>query len=132
MRYTPKFIVKLSLIALIAGFIVGYSLFQAQNLMSGPVITLEASQKNSDDVATIQGVAKNVAFITFNGRQIFTDRNGVWSEPFVLSEGYNIIVVSAQDKFGRVKEKTVELVFDKKADGNTLSMISPEDHGKAD
>lgn len=133
MRYTPKLILKISSIALVCGFITGYSFFQAQNLMNGPIVSLiRPDTGNAGDIAKIRGEAKNVAFITFNGRQIFTDKNGNWSETFVLSDGYNIIKVAAQDKFGRSTEKTVELVYTEAPDGNTLSMITRNDYGKTD
>ena len=131
MQYSPKFIIKLSAVALLGGFITGYSFFQAQNLMKGPVVSVSAPQESGvGDVAVIRGVAKNVAYITFNGRQIFTDTNGNWGETFVLSDGYNIAVVAAKDKFGRETEKTVELVYAKSFTGNTLSMVTMDDHGK--
>jgi hypothetical protein len=125
MRYTPKFILKTSCIAIVCGFITGYTLFQAQNLMKGPVIKLTATQsENGGEVAEIKGVAQNIAYITFNGRKIFTDLNGDWSEKFALSDGYNIVKIAATDKFGRTSEKTVQLVYDKQTqnEGGSLSM----------
>lgn len=131
MRYTPKFIIKTSAIALVCGFITGYSFFQAQNLVNGPVVSLtKPITESTADITKIEGMAKNVASLTFNGRQIFTDKNGKWSETFVLSDGYNIIKVAAKDKFGRSTEKTVELVYVKASNGNTLSMITRNDYGK--
>jgi hypothetical protein len=133
MSYTPKFILKASSIALICGFITGYSYFQAQNLMKGPIITLLKPQAGqAGDVTKIHGEAKNIASITFNGRQIFTDKNGNWSEEFVLSDGYNIIKIAAKDKFGRSTEKIIELVYAKALTGNTLSMITTKNNGKTD
>jgi len=127
MRYTLKFILKTSGIAIVSGFIVGYSLFQAQHLMTGPTVDLDAAQNavSPDGVADISGVAQNIAYLSFNGRQIYTDKNGNFSEKFALSDGYNIIKVSAQDKFGKVTDKTVELVYAKPHagdEGGSLSM----------
>ncbi|HVS80019.1 MAG TPA: hypothetical protein VHF05_03480 [Candidatus Paceibacterota bacterium] len=124
MRYTPKFILKTSLVAIVCGFVAGYTLFQAQSLLKGPVVTLDQTARlgGGSDVAEIGGVAKNVAYITFNGRRIYTDTNGDFKEKFALSDGYNIVKITATDKFGRETDKTVELVYDEPAGGDSLSM----------
>jgi hypothetical protein len=134
MSYSPQFIIKSSVIAIVSGFIVGYTLFQAQNILNGPIVALRIPQEGrgaQNEVAEIRGEAKNVTSITFNDRTIYTDKNGNFTEKFVLYEGYNVVKVSAKDKFGRTTEKTVELVFEKPngSDSGSLSVITG-DYGK--
>lgn len=130
MRYTLKFILKTSFAAIVCGFIVGFTLFQSQNLMRGPMVTVEAAADSSGEIAYIQGEARNIAFLTFNGREIYTDMNGRYSEKVLLSEGYNIVKLAAKDKFGRIVERTVELVYDAPEKSDMLS-INGDFNGQA-
>lgn len=82
--------------------------------MIGPKIVIEYPS-NGQTVASsyleIKGVAKNVSLLYFNGRQIFTDQNGNFKEDLLLVRGYNIIEVSATDKFGRKVKERREIVL---------------------
>jgi hypothetical protein len=133
MRYTLKGMMKLGGIALACGFIIGYSLFQAHSLMEGPVVHVSVPSRSANDVADISGIARNIAYITFNGKQIFTDTDGNFNQKFVLSPGYNVVTVAATDKFGRTSQKTVELVYKESTgpNGNSLTMITTNSNGKA-
>jgi hypothetical protein len=122
MRYTLKFILKTSLAITVTGFIVGFTLFQSQNLMRGPTIQIGTStQGTSNEIAVIEGEAENIAFLTFNDRQIYTDKNGAFREKVLLSEGYNIVKLAAKDKFGKIVERTIELVYEAPEEGGKLS-----------
>jgi hypothetical protein len=123
MSYTPKFILKTCLFVSMAGFVTGYTLFQAQNLIVGPVITLNVPQGNiPSEVTLIKGSAKNISFITFNGRQIYTDKEGQFSEKVLLSQGFNVVKVTGQDRFGRTVDKTLELVLKESQNGYALTI----------
>jgi hypothetical protein len=91
-----------------------YGLYRARNFLIGPKIVIE-SPSHGQIVASsdleIKGVAKNVSLLYFNGRQIFTDQNGNFKENLLLARGYNIIEVSATDKFGRKKKERREIVL---------------------
>lgn len=124
MKYSPKFILKTSFAAIVSGFIIGYALFQAQNILNGPIVSIFVP-RNSNEVAVIAGEAKNTSFITMNGRQIAIDKGGNFSEKFVLSDGYNIVKIAAKDKFGHVSEKTIEMVYERETDGaGSLSVLN--------
>ena len=105
---------KISAIALLAIVIVGYSLFQASKLISGPIIDIYTPQNGatySQILIEINGRARNIAFINLNNRPIFTDKNGYFKEQLLLSPGYNIIKLDAKDKFGKYTEKKLELIL---------------------
>jgi len=121
--YTPKFILKTCLFVIVAGFVIGYTLFQAQNLIQGPVISLDQLQTGlSSEVTEIKGIAKNISFITLNDRRIHTDRDGNFSEKILLSEGYNVVKISGEDRFGRTVDKTLELVLKESKNGYALTI----------
>lgn len=102
------FLKLFAICALIAGF-ASYGLYKGKDFLTGPIITINSPRDGeniSQSLVEITGEAKNISKITLNGRQIFTNGNGAFRENLLLAAGYNIIEVSAKDKFGReVKEK---------------------------
>ena len=94
--------------------IVGYSLFQAQKLIYGPIIdvyTPENGATYNQTLIEIEGRAKNISHINLNDRPIFTDKTGYFKEKILLSPGYNIIKLSAEDKFNKYTEKKLEIIL---------------------
>ena len=102
-RITARSIVKYAVIIAGLACLVTYITFQARFLIAGPQITLinePASVQNSPTV-TLSGTAHNIAKITLNDRQIFTDQSGYFSEALVLENGYTIATIKAVDRYGR-------------------------------
>lgn len=95
MHYT---IGSIGLLALLA-----YITFQARFLIEGPQIILTEEPPRVENVRTITltGTAKNIAEISLNGRQIFTDERGHFEEAVVLENGYTIVTIAAVDRYGR-------------------------------
>ena len=107
-------VLRIFLIFVLVLVIVGYSLFQAQKLITGPVIEVYTPQNGatySQTLIEIGGRALNTAHLNLNGRKIFTDKEGYFKEKLLLSPGYNIIKLDAVDKFKKYTEKTLELVL---------------------
>jgi len=91
-----------------------YTLFQARFLILGPRLTIESPHNGAvldNDVVVIKGTAENIAYLTLNGRQIYTDTKGNWSEKLVAPKGTSIMTVSARDRFGRSTERRVTVVL---------------------
>jgi len=114
MRSSPfsfRTLVQLLLVlALIAGLL-GYVAWQARFLIIGPVITLtnDPAFVQSERTVYLTGHARNISGITLNGRPIFTDSDGHFTEPVVLESGYTIATVTGTDRYGR--ERQVERSF---------------------
>ena len=107
-------ILRASLISLFVIMIVGYSGFHAKKLISGPIIDIYTPQNGAtynQTLIEIEGRARNIAYISLNGRAIFTDKNGYFKEKFLLSPGYNVIKLDAQDKFKNSTEKRLEIIL---------------------
>jgi len=107
-------ILRIGAISLLALIIAGYSLFQAQKILAGPVIEITTPQNGATYNSTlieINGKAKNIAYINLNDRKIFTDKDGNFSEVLLLSPGENVVKLDAWDKFGKQTEKKLELVL---------------------
>lgn len=94
--------------------IVGYIFFQTRNVIRGPIITIQTPQNGAtleESLVIIKGVAKNISYISLNDRNIFIDEQGRFQEKLLLSYGYNIMAIKAEDKFGRKTEEILELVY---------------------
>ncbi|MEX0930209.1 MAG: hypothetical protein WDZ79_00880 [Candidatus Paceibacterota bacterium] len=93
--------------------LVGYGLFQARHMLTGPIISIQ-NPPNGATVQTslvdVKGTTSNISALTLNNRTIFINEEGFFDEPVVLAQGYNVITVSATDRFGRTTQDTVEIV----------------------
>lgn len=110
---TRKFF-KIGIISLCVCFVLGYSLYEAQKIVMGPEITFTSPINGStvsDSLVNIVGNAKNITSINLNNRKIYVDEEGNFSEQILLSYGYNLLSVKAEDKFGRKIEKTLEVIY---------------------
>ena len=107
-------ILRISLISLLGLVIIVYSGFQAQKLITGPVIdiyTPENGATYNQTLIEIYGKARNVAYLNLNDRPIFTDKDGYFREKLLLSPGYNIIKLDAMDKFKKYTAEKLELIL---------------------
>ncbi len=107
-------IIRKSLLISLFIIILGYSIFQAQKIIKGPSIEIFSPKTGttySQTLIEVEGVAKNVAYLNMNGRAIFTDKTGYFKEKFLLSPGYNVIKLDAQDKFKKYTEEKLEIVL---------------------
>lgn len=68
----------------------------------------QAEDLNSDSVFNIEGNAKHATYITINGREIFIQKNGDFTEKIALPYGYSQVTLFARDKFGKDTEKILE------------------------
>ena len=104
----PKYVA----IFLFFALIVGYSLFQARFLILGPrvsVATPTDGARAQNELVAIEGTARNAAWLSLNGRQIFTDEHGYWNEKLLVPQGLSIMTVTARDRFGREAEKEIRI-----------------------
>lgn len=89
-----------------------YFLFQARYMVLGPMVNITSPANGAlvaSSVVSIEGQAKNAAWISLNGRQIYTDEKGHWSESLVVSPGTSIMTVKTRDRFGREVEKSIHI-----------------------
>lgn len=110
---TLRSILYYASILVVSLLFIGYALFQARFLLSGPVLTFENTPETiqTQRMVTLEGLAKNIVFITLNGRQIYTDKNGYFKEALVLENGYTIATLQAHDRYGRSRSYKQEFVY---------------------
>lgn len=107
-------IIRKSLLIFLFVIIIFYSIFQAQKIIKGPSIEIYNPKNGttySQTLIEVEGLVKNVAYLKMNGRAIFTDKNGYFNEKFLLSPGYNVIKLEAEDKFKKYTEKILEITL---------------------
>lgn len=97
---------------LVCGFI-GYILFQARFLLQGPVISFDQSADlvQAKPVVTLSGQASNITSLTLNGREIYTDQAGYFTETLVLENGYTVATIMARDRYGRERAYEQRFVY---------------------
>ena len=105
---------RLTYIALGIFFLIvlGYAYYEARGLLFGPSITVNSEiTEVQEPFITIKGQADRIASLSMNGKNIPVTENGAFEEPYLLSPGYNRIVLDASDKYGRTRRQAIEIVY---------------------
>lgn len=113
-RHATRKFIKIIIISIILLCFFSYTAYEIQKVVFGPKIHVLSPQNGSlvsNSYTEISGIAKNVKDITLNDRKIFVDEKGNFKEKLLLSYGYNTIVIRAIDKFGKVAEKIIEVIY---------------------
>ena len=114
MRRNGSDYAKILFIVAFSVFIVLYFIFNFRIFIAGPSIVVTSPQNGQvvdKELIEITGKAQNTNFISLNDRPIFVDNQGNFKEFLLLSAGYNIIVIKAQDKFERKISKNIEIIL---------------------
>lgn len=96
------------------GLIALYAFFQARYLILGPRITILSPLNGStvdSSLVLVEGIAKNVTYISMNDRPIFLDEKGRFEEKFLAYPGSSTIIIKARDRFGRETERITKIVL---------------------
>jgi len=82
----------------------GYAYMRTRAYAMGPIVEIHTPADGADvehPVITVSGIARNIAHLSLNDRQIFTDSTGAFNESLPLVAGYSILEVTGRDKFDR-------------------------------
>ena len=105
-----KTYLRFGLLGLLFAFIGVYSIFQVNALAKGvnlEVKGIEDGETLQTGVVELAGLAEHASVLTVNGKEVSIDKESNFKSELVLSPGYNIISIEAEDKF---KKKT-EIVY---------------------
>lgn len=105
---------KYGLLTILFILLIAYSLYQARFLILGPRIWITSPRDGEtveNPLIIVEGQSRNIAWISLNDRQIFTDEKGKWSEKVIVSSGTSIMTVEARDHFGHETKKSVRIVL---------------------
>lgn len=106
--------IKLFIGILFVIIVAAYTYLQSGNFIEGPTLLITTpinGSTSAESLIIIEGVAQHISHIQLNDGQIFVDEDGNFREQLLLSPGYNIITLEAQDRFGRETTKTLELIY---------------------
>lgn len=109
-----KIVIKIAIGLILFIIAAGYSFYEMRNFIAGPKIEIiypKDGELKNQSLININGTAKNISKLFLNGRQIFTDEKGSFNEELLLSLGYNIIEIKAEDKFDREIKKTLRVIY---------------------
>ena len=113
-RQETKFYLKAIIISLFLICLFGYGAFEVWAYATGPKITV-TSPKNgavvSESLISIDGQGENTKVITLNDRPIVVDEAGNFSEKILLSYGYNVLELKAEDRFGKKTQQELQIVY---------------------
>ena len=107
-----KSTIKIVFLVLVVFFIGGYSLFEARNIIRGPVVEVfepVSGTTTENPLVDIKGITQNTSAISLNDRPITIDKKGEFSEKLLLSPGYNIIKLAVSDRFWPTKNRNAEI-----------------------
>lgn len=97
-------------------FIIGiFSYEKMCFIFKGVEIEASFEKKNDSSLATISGNASKAVYLSLNGREIFIDKEGNFSESIAVLPGFSVVTLNARDKFGKTALKTFEVVTEKNA-----------------
>lgn len=108
--------------------IIGIFVYAKMNfVLRGVRIEAELVRKENSEVITVKGNAEKAILLTLNGREIFIDQDGNFTEVVSPLPGYSVITLFAKDKFGKTAEKKFELYVNEKEIVNDASAIASEE-----
>lgn len=107
-------IIKYALILAAVALVIGYSYFTLNDFVRGPRIVIsspESGFSTTTPVITIAGRAIHVNNLAINGDPTPFDLEGNFHRRLILAPGYNIMKVTAKDRYERTVEKEVEITL---------------------
>ena len=113
-RRETKFYLKAIVIILFLVSLFGYGIFEIWNYATGPKIIISSpinGQAVSESLIAVTGQTKNIKEITLNDRPIVVDEAGNFNEKILLSYGYNVLELKAEDRFGKTTEQKLQIVY---------------------
>jgi len=89
-------------------------------IVKGVEIKATLERNNTSPLVQVSGNAKNSIHLSLNGREIFIDKDGNFSETIGLLPGFSVISLEAKDKFGKFAEKKFKIVYTESAEAIAL------------
>ena len=95
--------------------VVVYFLIVSGNFSKAPELVVESPRENEtvvQDKITVKGVASEGAKLTLNGQEVSLKEGGQFEAEVVLMQGLNDIKIQAENKFGKITEKSITVRYD--------------------
>lgn len=108
----PK-IFKNVLVFLVIAVCFAYLGYRVNKIISPPLLIISrpaASLVTNQAVLEVAGRTEAEASLTINGQTVLTDKNGDFFQAISLKSGINIIIITANKKYGRAKTVTRQVL----------------------
>ncbi len=108
-----KKIIKNTLIIGFIFFLVSYTIKNTRLISGGIDLQIEGIENGkiyNDGTLQITGNAKRAKHLLVNGREVSLNQDGDFVDYLVLLPGYNIVTVSAEDKFGKITKQIFDII----------------------
>lgn len=103
-----------------------YAYYEARGILYGPKISVQGETTVvHEPFIYISGVADRISRLTMNGKPVPVTEEGEFKEPYLLSEGYNRIVLEASDKYGRRRSRAIEIAYLPDDNGGSAALTTP-------
>lgn len=112
-KMNPKKTISFIVVGGILVFLIGYIILNTRAVFNGIALEIEGIEAGAiyqEGVTEIKGNAKHSKHLLINGREINISQDGDFKDFLVLAPGYNIITISAEDKFGKITKEIYEVV----------------------
>ena len=110
--------------SLLFGTIFFFSYEKMCFVLYGVEIEATMEQQENSSLVKISGKAEKAKMITLNGREIFIDKEGNFSEKIAVLPGFSIITIRAEDRFGNAALKKFEIAREKSAEAIAFDPIN--------
>ena len=111
---TAKKLVSWGSIVLLFVVIGGYGILRSRDLLFGIRMSttgISDGMTATTDTLEFSGIAKHARGIKVNGQTISISEDGAWHDSLALLSGYNIVTVTATDRFGRTTVKGYRVYY---------------------
>src|SRR3989344_271042 len=83
--------------------------------------------EGSGPLIVINRQGPRISSLSLNGMEISVTEEGGFSEKYVLTPGYNRLILNARDKYGKTAERVVEIMYNPADD----ALLPTEDAGES-
>lgn len=113
MTFNAKKIIRIFLLGGLFLFVLVFAFFRSKGIIFGVEIkniNITDGKTYQEDALFVSGNAKNAIVLKINGKAVQINPEGDFREPVSLYQGYNIITLEAQDKFGNLDKKNYKIM----------------------
>ena len=105
-----KWWIQISSCVFLFSFILIFGYAKINFIIKGVQIKAIIERSTDSSLVKINGNAQNSVLLSLNGREIFIDENGNFSETVGLLPGFSVISLEAKDKFGKSAKQKFSLI----------------------
>lgn len=112
-NYQLKTLIKTGAVTLFCACVLVYIVLKTEAVSKGVHLDVQGIQDGMvvfDGILPISGNAARAKHLLVNGREIFINQAGDFTDTLVLSPGYTIITIQAEDKFGTITQRRFEVI----------------------